>query len=77
MRQPPLLPWPPTIHHGGRQEGAARAWVPPCPSTGTLLQDISLSSPCSVHLLVHKNPIAFPKPPTAPRPHTPLCGREV
>lgn len=41
MRQPPLLPRPPTLHHGGHQEGPARAWIPPCPSSRTLLEELS------------------------------------
>lgn len=57
MQQPPLVPWPPTILHGGRQEGPARPWVPPC----TQHQNLSLS--CSEHLLVHSHPIASPQTP--------------
>lgn len=40
MRRPPLLPWPPTLHHGGHQQESARAWIPPCPGSRTLLEEL-------------------------------------
>lgn len=66
MQQPPLLPWPPTSLQGGCQVAPARAWGSPCSSIRIFLQDLSLPYPCSVHLLVHRNPTAFCKPPTTP-----------